>query len=479
MGKNCGDDGCGASCGECSGALECAEGICACSPDCALKICGEDGCGGTCGACPDGMACENGGCILEGTQCYDSNSIPWDGCTGGAITEFRVNGHYPGDQKGPLVVTVDPSGAPFIEGGFVVAWEGKSYTDVDGIVLRLFDQKGVPITDDIQVNSQAANTQKSPTLVVCPDGPLVAAWQHYDSAENGYDIQMRRFSLDGAPLGEEAVVNSHVEGDQLSPASAALNDKSLVVVWQGPGPGTDSGVFARLHGEDGTAVGEQFMVNEDTGSSHVDPSVAPLQDGGFVVAWTADDVDGSLEGIQARTFSAAGAALTDPFIVNTYTTTSQDRAEVAALPSGGFVVAWHTANDGATLHEVYGQRFGSAPTFPKDGTDVHLNSYVSGEQTSPVIASKADDGFIVFWESSNIDSDSDKGVYGQLFSSVDAAVLPEELHANGYVDLDQSSPAVAVFHNGNFIVVWQSEEQAAEADIFAQRYLPDGTRLYR
>jgi len=60
--KNCGDDGCGGSCGDCSGG-ECVHGVCSCfiAPDCRDKECGPDGCGGSCGTCRDGE-CVGGRC---------------------------------------------------------------------------------------------------------------------------------------------------------------------------------------------------------------------------------------------------------------------------------------------------------------------------------------------------------------------------------------------------------------------------------
>jgi MYXO-CTERM domain-containing protein len=58
LGRTCGDDGCGGSCGSCTGGKTCsADGACvsACVPSCAGKTCGDsDGCGGTCGSCDGG-----------------------------------------------------------------------------------------------------------------------------------------------------------------------------------------------------------------------------------------------------------------------------------------------------------------------------------------------------------------------------------------------------------------------------------------
>ncbi len=56
-GKQCGEDGCGGSCGTCAAGLTCQSGACvACTPSCEGKTCGDDGCGGSCGTCGDGGA---------------------------------------------------------------------------------------------------------------------------------------------------------------------------------------------------------------------------------------------------------------------------------------------------------------------------------------------------------------------------------------------------------------------------------------
>ncbi len=88
----CGDDGCGGSCGTCGAGAECdaSSGMCvsACTPACNGKQCGDDGCGGTCGTCASGKACnaETGKCSVAcaadcaGKQCGD------DGCGGSCGT---------------------------------------------------------------------------------------------------------------------------------------------------------------------------------------------------------------------------------------------------------------------------------------------------------------------------------------------------------------------------------------------------------
>lgn len=72
-GKDCGDDGCGDSCGSCGEDYVCDdEGACVstCVIDCEGKECGGDGCGGECGACSGDSVCN------PDYQCADPLSCP-------------------------------------------------------------------------------------------------------------------------------------------------------------------------------------------------------------------------------------------------------------------------------------------------------------------------------------------------------------------------------------------------------------------
>ena len=82
VGIECGDDGCGGSCGTCTTGA-CVGGTCSCTPSCSGRTCGDDGCGGSCGTCPTGT-CVGGTCSCtpscSGRTCGD------DGCGGSCGT---------------------------------------------------------------------------------------------------------------------------------------------------------------------------------------------------------------------------------------------------------------------------------------------------------------------------------------------------------------------------------------------------------
>jgi len=78
--KDCGDDGCGGTCGSCAPRQQCESGECKCAPDCSGKSCGEDGCGGTCGSCAPRQQCQSGECECL-PNCAEK-SCGDDGCGG-------------------------------------------------------------------------------------------------------------------------------------------------------------------------------------------------------------------------------------------------------------------------------------------------------------------------------------------------------------------------------------------------------------
>ncbi|MEC9072814.1 MAG: IPT/TIG domain-containing protein, partial [Myxococcota bacterium] len=84
-GKECGDDGCGGSCGGCDIGLVCSGGQCVdggCTPACASKECGDDGCGGVCGTCPQAApVCGSSGlCEADCAPSCEDKECGDDGC---------------------------------------------------------------------------------------------------------------------------------------------------------------------------------------------------------------------------------------------------------------------------------------------------------------------------------------------------------------------------------------------------------------
>ena len=92
---------------------------------------------------------------------------------------------------------------------------------------------------------------------------------------------------------------------------SGLKDGGFVVAWHdGNGSSHDSGegydVWTRAFDAAGNTVGDEYRVHTHVSGSQDIPSVAALDDGGFVVIWESDDQDGDSTGIYARYFRANG-----------------------------------------------------------------------------------------------------------------------------------------------------------------------------
>ncbi len=92
-GKQCGTDGCGGDCGDCGSGTYCQDNQCICQPSCAGKQCGDDGCGGSCGGCPQFAACQGTICVCQptcaGKQCgSDGCNGSCGGCLGGKVCKL-------------------------------------------------------------------------------------------------------------------------------------------------------------------------------------------------------------------------------------------------------------------------------------------------------------------------------------------------------------------------------------------------------
>jgi hypothetical protein len=82
--RECGGDGCGGTCGVCTSGTCGTLGHCICAPQCSGRMCGPDGCGGTCGSCTGGTSCSNGTCVTDPNACDpvgNSGCTPPNGCT--------------------------------------------------------------------------------------------------------------------------------------------------------------------------------------------------------------------------------------------------------------------------------------------------------------------------------------------------------------------------------------------------------------
>ena len=158
--------------------------------------------------------------------------------------------------------------------------------------------------------------------------------------------------------------------------------------------------------------------------------------------------------MQGQRYNAAGVPQGGQFQVNSYTTNDQFAPKIASDADGDFVVVWPSSGSGGdtSAFSVQGQRY-SAAGAPQGG-QFQVNSYTTGTQTTPAIATDADGDFVVVWRSDGASSGdtSTSSVQGQRYAASGAA-QGGQFQVNTYTSSYQNSPAIASDSDGDFVVV--------------------------
>ncbi len=338
---------------------------------------------------------------------------------------FRVNETIEEDQENARVVLLPDGGAFFV-------WQGGPLGR-QRIYGRVLGPDGTFATGDLPVSVGPGEHQLEANVAVLRGGNVVVVWSSYRQEGANYDVYGRIFSPSGEALTDEFRVNAELGLGRRSPTVAALGD-GFVVAWIGervvgqrhdrdasgrrvPGAGApefEVAVYARTFDADGTPTsGDRRLAGEDAIAAH--PAIAPLQGGGFVLAWTRrhpTSREASL-GIAARAFSAALSPL---------------------------------------------------------GEEHQLNTFDQGDQYRPVLA-PAGSGVFAVW-SDMVQDGSREGVFGTWLGP-DGAPASEEFLVNTTTGGGQIFPSVAASPGGKLLVAWSSNLPQVGFELFAQRFVPD------
>ncbi|HEX8384570.1 MAG TPA: hypothetical protein VF576_00210, partial [Rubricoccaceae bacterium] len=337
-------------------------------------------------------------------------------------------------------------------------------------------QGPIPQGGEFRVNTYTTIIQGYPSVDADAGGDFVVAWESGGQDGSQYGVYAQRYAASGAPVGPEFQVNTYTTAFQVNPSVAVDADGDFVVAWQSERQdGSLHGVYARRYAASGAPVGAEFRVNTTATGSQGNPSVALDADGDFVVAWESIPPsggvgqDGSSSGIFAQRYTASGAPVGGEFQVNTYTTEFQVHPSVAVDADGDFVVAWESYGQDGARFGVYARRYNAVGEAQGDGFQV--NTTTTSNERDPVVAVDADGDFVVVWDSQEQDG-SEYGVYAQRYAASGAPVGGEFL-VNTYTTSYQFGPAVAMDADGDVVVAWGSYAQEGEESdygVYTQRY---------
>ncbi len=381
-------------------------------------------------------------------------------------SEFQINTYTTGPQSGPGARSVARSA----NGNFVVVWQSYDEDSYLDIRAQRYYRAGAVAGSEFQVNTFTTSNQRDPAVSAAADGSFVVVWQSFSADGSGFGIQGQRYDSTGAAAGTEFRVNTYTTSIQFHPAIAAAADGSFIVVWnsfQNDAPG----VYCQRYNSTGGAAGTEFQVNTHTAYTQYGAAVFAAPDSSFVVVWDGVGQDGDSLSVQGQRYDSAGAAAGSEFQVNTYTTSAQRRPAVSGAADGSFVVVWDSFGQVGLDTSVHGQRYTSAGVAA--GSEFQVNTYTSSGPRRPAVSVAADGGFVVVWDSYGQDGGG-SGVQGQRYDSAGVAI-GTEFQVNTYTTGFQGySTSIAADAAGDFVVVWESSEQDGNSEgMFGQRLCQD------
>ena len=342
-------------------------------------------------------------------------------------------------------------------------------------VLALTTQGSETLVNTTTTGTQTENWSAK-TVAMDANGNYVVIWMDGSGAtDTGIGIYGQRFNASGVAQGAQFHVNTYTADNQRNPTVAMDASGNFVVVWESSGQdGSSYGIYAQRYNSSGVAQGSEFRVNTTTTYDQIEASVAMDANGNFVIAWQSWSQDlVNTNGIYAQRYNSSGVAQGSEFLVNTYTTESQTEPSVAMDAAGNFVIAWQSFGQDGDNEGIYAKRYNSSGVV--QGSEFHVSTYTTSNQDLPVVAMDSTGNFVVVWESNQ--DGSGNGIYGQRYNSSGAA-QGSEFRINTTTTNQQQNPVVTMLAGGAFAVTWQSTAQDGSFDgVYMRQYDSSGTAL--
>ena len=175
----------------------------------------------------------------------------------------------------------------------------------------------------------------------------------------------------------------------------------------------------------------------------------------------------------ARTLASSTALVAGgEFQISQANAGSQDHAAAAMTSQGRSMVVWHTAdNFPNTGYEIKGRLYG-ADGLPLNSEFV-VNAARPKNQIYPDISTDGNARFVVVWTNQRASSLFD--VYARVFSA-DGVALTGDIPVNSRPCTALTWPAVAMYDNGNFVVIWD-DDPVDYVRVYARIFDPQGSPL--
>ncbi|MBK5344651.1 hypothetical protein JFU48_25125 [Pseudomonas sp. TH49] len=392
-------------------------------------------------ALPDGgfivvWASKQGSNTEPMAQLFDSSGMP-------VGDEFHVSSKLTNS-------TVIPSVVALADGTFIIGWH--NYENGRDVVHYqhfgyTYDETGSisgssKIGADTTVDLSGYLRSRNATMTALEDGGFLIVWQAQLKNGQPWEVMARQYDANGDIIGNDTIIGKMGYSsytDTPSKAVVTTLENGQVVITYGKDSASND-VYFRVFDPKNQSLGDEFLANQTTGGAQGSPTVAELSNGNFIVTWDSDNKNGpdqSGKGNWGRIFSPNGNALTDEFLINTFTPGDQKRPVAISRPGGGFVVVYPSQADtapGTNTFGIYAQFFDDAGN--RVGQEMRIHQLMSGDQVTPDVSFLADGKMFVSWTDTGLGDGSGSAIKGRIIDldttlglgvSVDAGVSHQGL----------------------------------------------------
>ncbi len=381
--------------------------------------------------------------------------------------QFRINTITDGDEWNVDLIAL-------ADGGFVATWVAGSQDYGTEIVpigyAQRYDAAGAAVGPAMPIGTEGRRIGvegSGHVGLIALDGGGFVAFHSFKQEDGPRDIYAQRYDDALMPAGDPFRVNSVVDLDQAWPTGAALEGGGFVFTWEGP-DGGNTGIFAQIFDADGSPVGEEFRANAVATYGQLMGETIALPGGGFLISWVSAQPTALGGGdIFAQRFDAAGNRVGGEFKVNSYIPGTQWNHSIAVLEDGGLIFVWDGRGaDG--FQSIFGRRF-DADGNPL-GPDFRINEYDGVYQQGPSVTALPGGGFAVVWDVSTIHTDN---ILARTFDAAGDPVGPQFVVSPSTAD-GQQAPRVKALADGRFVAIWSSREEEGDpgSGVYGRMFAP-------
>ncbi|MFZ1320647.1 MAG: T9SS type A sorting domain-containing protein [Ignavibacteria bacterium] len=269
--------------------------------------------------------------------------------------------------------SLSPGIAVSKNGKFAISWldVNNNLTIITKVKCRIFNNDGIPLTDEIILNDTLGLVNRAPSLCVNNFNEFIITWSQND-------ILYQRIDTSGNKIGSNKKVNDDTGNyTHKNPDITIRNDGSFIITWNDtrpPGMDNADDIYMQIYDKFGNRVGVNQKVNDDLVNTNqqIAPKISSDSSNNFVIAWSDNRLDNSHGEVFAQRYNNSGIKIGQNFrVTNSSLQFGKGVAGINMKPNGDFIIGWSEFRP--NIPQCYFQRYS------QNGNQIGNNYLVSDQ----------------------------------------------------------------------------------------------------